>query len=100
MGFGHRPNSHGEGRPSAKYLWSSAVSVKSSKALVSRPVGQVSKGLNISVVRPNFQRSRPLGLSAKSPKHRAARWVPTSPSTGTLAPQAQGQMRKLCPMSF
>jgi len=90
MGFGHRPNSHGDGRPSAKYLWSSAVSVKSSKVSVSRPslqrswplglsakspkvlafrsLGQVSKGLGLSVSRPSLQRSRPLGLSAKSPK--------------------------------
>ena len=78
MEFGHRPDSHGASRPSAKYLWSSAVSVKSSKVsasrhesvkvLASRSLGQVSKGLGLLVSRPSLQKSRPLGLSTKSPK--------------------------------
>jgi len=113
MGFGHRPNSHGEGRPSAKYLWSSAVSVKSSKVLVSRPslqrswplglsakfpkvstsrsLSQVSKGLDLSVCRPSLQKSWPLDLSVRLTRHRTARWVPTSPSTGTRPSKLRGE---------
>jgi len=90
---GHRPNTCGL-RPSQLSL------------LRSRPLGQVSKGLDLSVSRPSLQRSWPLGRSAKSPKvstsrslgqdskglglsvrltgHRAARWVPASPNTGTI----------------
>ena len=36
MGFGHRPNSHGAGLPSAKSLWSLAVSAKPSKVSACR----------------------------------------------------------------
>ena len=39
MGFGHRPNSHGEGWPSAKYPWPSAFSVESSTVSVA-PKGE------------------------------------------------------------
>jgi len=95
MGFGHRSDSHGASRPPAKYLWSLAVSVKSSKVSASRhesvkvlasrslgqvskvlaswSLGQVSKGLGLSVSRPSLPRFRPLGLSAKSPKVSASR---------------------------
>ena len=37
MGIGHRPNSHGEGRPSVKNPWPSAVSVESPTVSVARP---------------------------------------------------------------
>ena len=75
-GFGHRPPSHGEGRPSAKSMWSSTVPARSSK---------------VSDPRPSPQRSRPPGLSAKHPNlsarptgYRAAKQVLASPSTGTI----------------
>ena len=106
MGFGHRPNSHGEGRPSAKYLWSSTVSVKSSEVSVSRPslqrpwplgrsakfpkvltsrsLGQISMGLGPSVARPSSPKVLLWGLSVRLTGHRAARRASALSRTGTV----------------
>jgi len=54
MGFGHRPNSHGAGQPSAKSLWSLAVSAKPSKVSASQH-----KSSKASASRPSLQRFRP-----------------------------------------
>ena len=81
MGFGHRPIPMVRvgPRPNTCGLRPSKLSL-----LRSRPLGQVSKGLGLSVVQPSLQRSRPLGRSVRLTRHRAGSWVPTSPSAGTV----------------
>ena len=81
-------------------MWSSTVSVKSPKVSASWSVGQVHKGLGHSSVgqvykgldqvykglRPFGQVSEDLDFSVSRSgltRHRAGRWVPASPSTGT-----------------
>jgi len=92
MGFGHRPNSRDEGRPLAKYPWPSAVSVESSTVSVSRPsLQKVSASRSLGQV---FKGSRPFGPSARLTGHRAARWVPVSPSTSTQQ-ELQHDLKKL-----
>ena len=110
MGFGHRPNSHGAGLPSAKSLWSLAVSAKPSKASASQHKSSKasasrrksskasasrhkSSKVSAMAVRPSLQRTRPRpvgqvfkgfcsGRSAKSSKVSApARW-PSSHGLG------------------
>ena len=117
MGFGHRPDSHGAGQPSAKSLWSLAVSAKPSKASASqnksskasasrRKSSKASASRHKSskdsatAVRPSLQRTRtrPVGqvfkgfCSGRSAKSSKVSAQAVRPSLQRFRPRPVGQV--------